>query len=208
VSRLLVIGAGGHGAVIAETAEASGLWNEIGFLDDDESLDAVLNFPVAGTTETIFSRANEDAEFVVAIGDNRQRLELCEQIIQNGLRLATVVHPAACVSKSASISGGTVVCAGAVINARAKVGRACIVNTAATVDHDCILEDGVHVSPGANLAGTVRVRRRTWIGIGSSVREGVTIGCDSMIGAGSAVVNDVGDALTVGGVPAKVLTQR
>jgi sugar O-acyltransferase (sialic acid O-acetyltransferase NeuD family) len=208
VSHLFVVGAGGHGAVVADAADESGRWGRISFLDDDESLDAVLDFPVAGTTETIFSHADEDSEFIVAIGDNRHRLELCDRITGNGLRLATVVHPAACVSKSALISAGSVVCAGAVINARAVLGRACIVNTAATVEHDCILEDGVHVSPGANLAGTVRVRRRAWIGIGSSVREGVTIGCDSIIGAGSAVVNDVGDALTVGGVPAEVLTQR
>jgi sugar O-acyltransferase (sialic acid O-acetyltransferase NeuD family) len=208
VRHLFVVGAGGHGAVVADAADESGHWDVISFLDDDESLDAVLDFPVAGTTETIFSHADGYAEFIVAIGDNRHRLELCGHMAEKGLRLATVVHPAACVSKSATISAGSVVCAGAVINARAEVGRACIVNTAATVDHDCILEDGVHVSPGANLAGTVRVRRRAWIGIGSSVREGVTIGCDSVIGAGLAVVNDVEDALTVGGVPAEVLTQR
>ena len=206
--RLFVIGAGGHGAVVADAADESGHWDEIGFLDDDESRDAVLGFPVVGTTDKISSLAGAGAEFVVAVGNNRDRLDLCNLIVEKGLRLATVVHPAACVSKSASISSGAVACAGAIINARAKVGRACIVNTGATIDHDCVLEDGVHVSPGANLAGTVRVRRRTWIGIGSSVREGVTIGCDSIVGAGSAVVNDIGDALTVGGVPAKILTQR
>ena len=208
MNRLFVIGAGGHGAVVADAADESGYWDEINFLDDDQSLDAVLNFPVAGTTETIFARAEQGAEFIVAIGDNRHRLGLCDRIARDGLPLATVVHPGACISKSASISAGTVVCAGAVINARARVGRACIVNTGATIDHDCILEDGVHVSPGANLAGAVRARRRAWIGIGSSVREGVTIGCDSIVGAGSAVVSDVGDALTVGGVPAELLTQR
>jgi sugar O-acyltransferase (sialic acid O-acetyltransferase NeuD family) len=208
VSRLFVIGAGGHGAVVADAAGESGRWDQIAFLDDNESLDTVLDFRVAGTTEAMFSLADDDAEFILAVGDNRHRLELCDRIVQDGLRLATVVHPAACVSKSALISAGTVVCAGAVINARAQVGRACIVNTGATVDHDCILEDGVHVSPGANLAGTVRIRRRAWIGIGSSVREGLTIGRDSIVGAGSAVVNDVGEALTVGGVPAVVLKQR
>jgi sugar O-acyltransferase (sialic acid O-acetyltransferase NeuD family) len=208
VSRLVVVGAGGHGAVVAEAAADSGRWKEVLFLDDDESLKSVIDFPVVGRTEEISSLANEDSEFVVAIGNNRQRLKLCDEIVQRGLRLATVIHPVACVSRSASISEGTVVFAGATVNARAKVGQACIVNTGATIDHDCVLEDGVHVSPGANLGGSVRVGRCAWVGIGSSVREGVSLGPASIVGAGAAVVRDVGDAVTVGGVPAKALTKR
>lgn len=206
MSRLFVIGAGGHGAVVAEAAADSGNWKEIYFLDDDESADAILGFPVAGTTEMMSSLAGEDAAFVVAIGDNRRRLELCEGINRNGLRLATVVHPDATVSRSASIGAGTVVCAGVIVNARAKIGLACILNTGSTIDHDCRLGDGVHVSPGANLAGTVHVGQCTWVGIGAAVREGVTIGQDTIVGAGSAVVCDLADAVTVAGVPARALT--
>ena len=205
MSRLFILGAGGHGAVIAEAAAESGRWKEILFLDDDESLDSVIDFPVVGRTEEISTLASEDSELVVAIGDNRKRLELVEEIARSGLRLATVIHPTACISRSASIADGTVVCAGAVVNARANIARACILNTGATIDHDCVLEDGVHVSPGANLAGNVQVGRCAWIGIGASVREGLTIGHDSMVGAGAAVVADVGDGLTVGGVPARRL---
>lgn len=207
MSRLFVIGAGGHGAVVAEAAADSGNWKKILFLDDDETADVVLGFPVAGTTEMMSSLAVEDAGFVVAIGDNRRRLELSKEIIRRGLHLATVVHPDAIVSKSATIGAGTVVCAGAIVNARAEVGLACILNTGSTIDHDCRLQDGVHVSPGANLAGTVHVGRCTWVGVGAAVREGVAIGQDATVGAGSAVVCDFGDAVTVGGVPAKTLTK-
>jgi sugar O-acyltransferase (sialic acid O-acetyltransferase NeuD family) len=194
--------------VIAEAAAESGRWKGILFLDDDKSLDSVIDFPVVGRTDDIAKLANEDSEFVVAIGDNRKRLELAEEIARSGWRLATVIHPTACISRSASIADGTVVCAGAIVNARAKIGRACILNTGATIDHDCVLDDGVHVSPGANLGGTVRVGQCAWIGIGSSVREGVAIGRDSIVGAGAAVVSDVGDALTVGGVPARRLNSQ
>jgi sugar O-acyltransferase (sialic acid O-acetyltransferase NeuD family) len=207
VSRLIVVGAGGHGAVVAEAAAESGRWDEIVFLDDDESLDHVLEYPVVGTTERISTLASDDPEFVVTIGNNRTRLELSDKIARSGLRLVSVIHPAACISKSASIAAGTVVCAGAIVNARAKIGRACIINTGATIDHDCVLEDGVHVSPGANLAGIVRVGECAWIGIGSSVKEEISIGHDSVVGAGSAVVNDIGDSVTVGGVPARLLTK-
>jgi sugar O-acyltransferase (sialic acid O-acetyltransferase NeuD family) len=194
--------------VIAEAAAENGRWREILFLDDDESLDSVIDFPVVGRAEEISSLAIEDSELVVAIGDNPKRLGLTEEIARSGLRLATVIHPTACISRSASIAPGTVACAGSIVNARAEVGRACILNTGATIDHDCVLEDGVHVSPGANLAGNVQVGRCAWIGIGASVREGVAIGRDSIVGAGAAVVSDVGNALMVGGVPAKELTKR
>jgi sugar O-acyltransferase (sialic acid O-acetyltransferase NeuD family) len=205
VSRLYVIGAGGHGAVIAEAAVEMARWQDILFLDDNETLDTVVDIPVAGRPRQMFTLADEDSEFIVAMGNNRQRLQLCNEIIENGYRLATVIHPAACISRSATVSSGTVACAGAIVNARAKIGRACILNTGATVDHDCELGDSVHVSPGANIAGNVRIGQCSWIGIGSSIREGMTIGCDSIVGAGSAVVGDVGDAVTVGGVPARRL---
>ena len=82
--RLFVIGAGGHGAVVADAADESGHWDEIGFLDDDESRDAVLGFPVVGTTDKISSLAGAGAEFVVAVGNNRDRLDLCNLIVEKG----------------------------------------------------------------------------------------------------------------------------
>lgn len=205
MSSLYVIGAGGHGAVVAEAAAESNQWKDVLFLDDNASLETVLDFPVVGSTTEILALADANSEIIVAIGDNRHRLDVCEEILRSGLRLATVIHPSACISKSALLSAGTVVCAGAIINARTKVGRACILNTGATIDHDCELEDGVHVSPGANIAGGVKIEKLAWVGIGASVREGIVIGQESVVGAGSAVVADVARGARVGGVPAKRL---
>jgi sugar O-acyltransferase (sialic acid O-acetyltransferase NeuD family) len=208
MTRLLIVGAGGHGAVVAEAAVAAGKWSEIAFLDDDGSKAQVLEFPILGTSGEMSSFLDGDTEVFVAIGDNRRRLELLRSIAKENAKLATVIHPTATISPSAAISAGTVACAGVIVNARATVGLGCILNTAATIDHDCAIEDGVHVSPGANLGGIVHVGSCTWIGIGSSVREGTRIGRDSMVGAGSAVVSDVVDGVTVGGVPARVLSGK
>jgi sugar O-acyltransferase (sialic acid O-acetyltransferase NeuD family) len=208
MTRLLIVGAGGHGAVVAEAAAEAGKWSEIVFLDDDGSKAQVLEFPILGTSGEMSSFLDSDTEVFVAIGDNRRRLELLRSISEKNTVLATVIHPTATISPSAAISAGTVACAGVIVNARATVGLGCILNTAATIDHDCAIADGVHVSPGANLGGIVRVGSCTWIGIGSSVREGTRIGSDSLIGAGSAVVSDVADSVTVGGVPARVLSGK
>ncbi len=203
MSRLVVVGAGGHGAVVAEAAAAGGQWSDIVFLDGGTTPERVVGYAVAGGLDRLDDFIREQRHFVVAIGNNARRAELVAALQEKGAALSSVAHPAAHVSPTAVMSAGSVLCAGAVVNARASLGVACIVNTAATIDHDCVLGDFVHVSPGANLAGRVRVGARSWIGIGACVRDGVVIGQDVVIGAGAAVVHDVPDGITVMGVPAR-----
>jgi acetyltransferase-like isoleucine patch superfamily enzyme len=85
----------------------------------------------------------------------------------------------------------------------ATLGRACIVNTAASIDHDCRLGEGVHVCPGAHVAGEVVIERFVMIGTGASVVPRVTIGEGAVVGAGAVVIEDVPPHTTVAGVPAR-----
>lgn len=203
MTRLLIMGGGGHGAVVADAAAESDRWSDIVFLDDDTSIKQVLDYSVAGPLSEFRSFLDSRTEVVVAIGNNRRRLELLELVGQSGGNITTIMHPSAIVSRSADISAGTVIFAGSIIGPGTKVGAGCILNTGATVDHDCVIEDGVHISPGANIAGGVEIGACTWIGIGSSVRELINIGSDSIVGAGAAVVSDVESGNTVVGVPAR-----
>jgi len=202
---LLVVGAGGHGKVVADTAMEMGCWSRIGFVDDRGGyLQQVAGVQVVGCLADLKSLRSEWSAAVVAIGDARQRLGILEGIRDLKFELPVIAHPSAVVSRLATVGAGTVIFAQAAINAGASVGAGCIVNTGATVDHDCQLGDGVHVCPGVNLAGNVRVGARSWIGIGSAVRQGISIGWGVMVGAGSVVIQDVPDAVTVYGVPARV----
>ena len=198
---MAILGAGGHGRVVADCAEAAG-WDEIVFFDD-ASVDGPG--PVAGRADDLLERARDYDGVVVAIGDNATRLAWHRRLQERGLTPAVVIHPRAVVSSRCAIGPGSVLVAGAVVNIGARLGDAVIVNTGATVDHDCVLGDGVHVSPGANLAGGVVVGAESWIGIGAAVREGVQIGARVRIGAGAAVVTSVSDSATVAGVPARLL---
>lgn len=202
--RLYILGAGGHGHVVADAAAAVGEWAQISMLDKSEAVvrEATL-WQAKHVESTVRPYIRESAQFVIAIGNNATRLRLQSEIRESGGSIATIVHPHASVSPSASLNEGTVVLAGAVVNARAKIGRAGIINVGASVDHDCVLADGVHVSPGAHLAGGVTVGSTSWIGIGAVVRDGIRIGSDAVVGAGAAVVTHMPDSVTVVGVPAK-----
>jgi len=206
--NLLVLGAGGHGKVVADAARATGRWQEIAFLDDRApGLGSVLGYSVVGDVGSAGRLTGRFSCAVVAVGDARRRLELIDELERDGYSVAVIVHPRASVSPFASLATGTVVMAGAVINPDASVGRGGIINSGACVDHDCRLGDGVHICPGVSLAGNVTVGDRTWIGIGSCARQGVTIGRDVVVGAGATVVSDVGDGLTVVGTPARPLVR-
>lgn len=202
---LAILGASGHGKVVADAALSTGLWQRVFFYDDAWPTKSQNGqHEIVGNTKCLLD-LSEKPEVVVAIGNNKIRLAKQSELILNGFTVATVIHPAAVISSTASISVGAVVMAGAVINADAVVGSACIVNSNAVVEHDCLLGDAVHVSPGACLAGGVVVGQCSWIGIGASVIQLKRIGSNVMVGAGAAVVTDLADGITAVGVPAKVI---
>jgi sugar O-acyltransferase (sialic acid O-acetyltransferase NeuD family) len=201
--RLLVVGAGGHGVVVADAAEASQGWSHIIFVDDAyPGVSKVVDWDVVGDSGALRQLRQDIDAAVVAVGNNYDRLSLLAAVEQADIPLATIIHPRASVSGLSEIGDGTVLLANVAVNARTKIGKGCVINTAATVDHDCRLADGVHIAPGANLAAEVNVGERSWIGAGATVREQITIGSGVVVGAGAAVIRDVNDGMAVAGVPA------
>ena len=202
--RLLIIGAGGHGVVVADAAEASQEWSQIVFIDDAyPSIGKVAEWSVLGDVSALRKLSKEIDAAVVAVGNNTIRMNLLADVERAGIPLVSIIHPCASVSRLSQIGCGTVLLANSVVNARSTIGKGCIVNTAATVDHDCQVADGVHVAPGANLAADVKVGERSWIGAGATVLEQIAIGSEVLVGAGAAVIRDVDNGLVVVGVPAK-----
>lgn len=205
MKRLAILGASGHGKVVADIAVAIG-WEFVVFFDDAwPSISSNGHWLVEGDTQCLIGRKDQFDGVIVAIGNCRTRLKLQTQLETFGCRIVTLVHPSACVSQFASVGVGSVVMPGVVINAFAVVGRACIINSGATVDHDDVLADGVHIAPGANISGGVSVGECSWIGVGAAVKQGVSIGSDVTVGVGSVVVMDIADGVTVVGNPAKPL---
>lgn len=214
MTTLLVLGAGGHAKVAAETALASGAATQVVFLDDrwsgPESMPKILGRQVIGTLNQAlnsdFCSLYDSA--MVAIGNPSIRLHWLKKLQLIGYRLPVLIHPTASISPSAKLGPGSVVFAQAAVQADACIGCGVILNTGSSVDHDVQLSDGVHICPGARLAGHVSVGLFSWIGIGASVIQGVRIGSGVTIGAGSVVHRDLPSNITAVGVPARVLASN
>lgn len=197
--KLIIIGASGHGRVVADIAKKNG-YEDIYFLDDNTELKYCVDYPVIGTSRDVVN--HPDADFVVAIGNAKIRQRLQEQI-EDVVHITTLIHPDAVIADDVEIGVGTVVMAGAVINPRARIGKSCIINTCSSVDHDCSIGDYVHISVGSHIAGTVEIGDRTWLGVGATVTNNVNICGDCMIGAGAVVIKDIEQPGTYIGVPAE-----
>ncbi len=197
---LVIIGASGHGRVIADIAQKNG-YKKIVFLDDNPSIKQCGNYFVAGTCNDVDKFSKYD--FVVGIGDGRIRERIHGILKEKQYRIISLVHPAATVAGDVQIKFGTVIMAGSVVNSGAVIGEGCIINTCSSVDHDCVISDFVHVAVGVHLAGTVTIGRCTWIGAGATVSNNVNICSDSVIGAGAVVIENIDKTGIYIGVPAK-----
>jgi sugar O-acyltransferase (sialic acid O-acetyltransferase NeuD family) len=195
--RITIIGASGHGRVVADIARLRG-YTDIVFLDDNPDVTECAGYPVVGDSLSLV-----EGDVFVAVGDAEVRKRL-----SGGRDPVTLVHPDAVVATDVVIGKGTVVMAGAVVNPGASIGRGCIVNTCASVDHDCVIADYVHVSVGAHLCGTVTVGESTWIGAGAVINNNVQLCADATIGAGAVVISDVKEAGTYVGVPAVLIRPK
>lgn len=197
MKKLAIVGASGHGKVVADIAVKNG-YTEIVFLDDNENAFKCGHYSVLGKSSDVM---DFDADIIIGIGNAGVRKRIQESIPDE--KLITLIHPDAVVAEDVVIGAGTVVMAGTVINPGARIGKGCIINTCSSVDHDCKVDDYVHIAVGSHLCGSVTLGNGTWIGAGATVNNNVSICQDCIIGAGAVVINDIKETGTYVGVPAK-----
>jgi sugar O-acyltransferase (sialic acid O-acetyltransferase NeuD family) len=206
---LVIWGASGHAAVVANIASLCGLWEVVGFIDDvncDRMAGTFAGKPFLGGEEALASLKQKGIRHIaLGFGHCSMRVKKSESLKNDGFELVTLIHPDAVISDSAIIGEGTVVGAGVIVDPGCKIGRYTILNNSAVICHGSTIDDGVHVCPGVRIGGDVHVGACCWIGIGSCVVERLRIGAQSYIGAGSIVTKDIPPGVLAYGNPARVI---
>ena len=171
--KFAILGASGHGKVVADTAFSIG-FSDIQFFDDARpEKNSVGIWSVKGSTDDLMSSIADFEGVAVGIGNNNIRLNKQKMLKKYGAPLLSLIHPFSNLSSFSQVGKGTVLLAGSIVNVGSVLGEAIIVNTGATVDHDCLLSDGVHIAPGAHLSGNVCIGECSWIGIGACITQGI-----------------------------------
>ena len=161
MKRLVILGSGGYGRTVSDIAHQLGYSTTV--LDDSLS---------AHPLSTFSSYIDENTSFIPAFGNNDFRMEWINRVEESGGQLATLIHPTAYVSPTATISHGTVILPHAIVNTDVVIDRGCIINLGAIVDHGCILEEGVHIAPGAIVKGENRIEKCSKIEADEVVERG------------------------------------
>lgn len=202
--KVVILGAGGHAKSIADIILKSGD-KVLGFLDDNVEKDTVIikskNIKVIGKIDDAKClSANNDIFFIIGIGNNKIRENISTKF---ELNYYTAIHPTSVIAEDVIIGEGTAIMANTVINVGSKIGKHSIVNTGAIVEHDDVIDDYVHLSPGVVLSGTVTVGMCTHLGTGTKVKNNINITSNTIVGVGGVVVKDITEEGTYVGVPVK-----
>ena len=208
---IAIVGAGGFGRECLDIVEAlnecGGELDFVGFLDDGDVDDALLERREAALLGAVDDTSRYSARAVIAIGNGRARAAVGERLSASSVTSPVLVHPQATLGSECSVGAGTILNAGARVTTNVTLGRHVQIHANATVGHDATLEDWVSVFPGATISGSVVLERGVTIGTGANVLPGCRIGANSFVGAGAVVVGDVPAGATVVGVPARALAQ-
>lgn len=205
--NLIIIGASGHGKVVAEIASKLERYSNILFFDDFTFMEKFHGYKMIESLD-FHSELYKNTEYFVAIGNNEIRAKKIDELKSIKCQIATLIDPTAIISKTALIEKGSVVMPGAKVNANVTIGFGVIINTGASVDHDSKIDNYCHVSPGAVISGSVQLGKFVWIGANATVVNNVSITKNTLIGAGATVISDVTLSGTYVGVPIRKIKEK
>lgn len=206
-SDLVIVGGGGHAKVLIGILKRLGAYTLLGYTDLTDNGE-ILGIPYLGTDDRLKDiRAERDScAAVIGIGTvriSRLRKERRQLLETLSFLLPPIVAPTAVVSEDVSLGPACVAFDGVIVNPGCHVGAGVILNTHCTVEHDCTIEDEVHVAPGATISGGVRVGSGSMIGVGATVVHSVSICEDCLIGAGATVTHTIVEPGVYVGTPAR-----
>jgi sugar O-acyltransferase (sialic acid O-acetyltransferase NeuD family) len=214
VKKIAVFGAGGFGLEIAmlieHINEISHQWKLIGFFDDGEPEGKTINgYPILGGTERL-NRWASDLFLVLALGLPKTKRDVLGEIQNKKISYPVLIHPSVITGakKYVTFGEGSIICAGTIITTNISIGRHVTLNLSCTVGHDTEIGDFSSFMPTCNISGEVRIGEGNFWGTGAKVINRKVVGNNVIVGAGSVVIEDVPDNVTVVGNPARVIKEN
>lgn len=206
---IAIYGAGGFGrevkTILDKINEVNGQkFNFLGFFDDDINVGEKINgYPILGGVETI-NNIESDLALAIAISDPKTKLNLRSKITNTNIDFPTIIHPNTSISDDfVKIGCGTIVCEGVILTCNITIGKFVILNLYTTVGHDTIIEDYCSFMPSVNISGEVQIENKVYVGTGSKIVNQLSIGENTIVGAGAVVSKSLPSNCTAVGIPAK-----
>lgn len=205
--KLAIIGSGELGQEIYELAledRCAGAWEEIFFVDirNENNQDVVLE------DEFIRDCDKQTVEVIIAMGEPAMREKMRIKYTDLGYRFATLIHASAWISPSATIKPGTVIFPFVYVAHGTTIGENALVHTHAVIENDCYIERDTFVSYGSVTGAKTRIGQASFIGPNATIRDGISIGEQAIIGMGSVVVKDIEPRVVGVGNPCSKLREN
>ncbi len=187
-------------------------WEVLGYVDISDEYGTVRvgekEYPYLGSDDFLLARQKE-TNVVISAGSSGLRKRIAEKLQKNMyLQFPNLILSDTCICSDVQMGKGNIISMDCRISTNVSMGNFVFLNMGASVCHDGILSDYVTLSPDVRLAGNVSVGAGSELGIGARAVQGIRIGSETVIGAGSMAIRDIPDACTAVGVPAKIIKQR
>ncbi len=227
--KLMLYGFGEHGRVIYHMIKNHYM---VYFIDDDinKCNQEYDNRPIVHSSRiNELHKIDEIDMFIVTIGNNHNRKNIYDKLIENGYSPVTAIHHSSIIfdlddlkngsipryvaikngsitiPRHVTIKNGSVIMPRSFINTGSVIGSNCIINTGAIIEHDNVIHDHVNINPGVVTGGGVEIGELSMIGMGAIILDHIEIGKECVVGAGSVVTRNVPDRCKVMGVPARIV---
>lgn len=208
MEKIIIVGGGGHAKVLTHILKQLGSFEIVGYVDQYVKESIGLGIPYLGDDSQLYDIRNRypHCSAVIGVGNinvSNQRARIKDKLEELGFKLPVIVSKTAIIADSVRLGNASFIADGAIVGTGTEVGQCVIVNTASSIDHDCVIEDFVHIAPGVTICGGVSVGKNSFVGAGAVVIQGIKIGTDCLIGAGSVVVDHCVEPGTYVGIPAR-----
>ena len=213
MENVVIIGASGHGGMLADCIEKEGVLHIVGFIDSfKEKGTSIHGYTILGTEDDLpflIQKHNIHCA-ILGIGNNWTRKKMVERVhtLAPNLEFVSTVHPSVIIGKNVQIGRGSAVLPGAIVNANAEVGEFCILNTNSSLGHDGKMEDFSSIASGVCTGGDLWLGKYSAVSLGANIIEGIIIGEHSVVGAGALVIKHVNSYTVVYGSPACFIRDR